>query len=128
MHYAVTYVRRQWLRWGSSGVIREIGSWTEAIWGYPRTAHLGGRAAARTSVPRFSSTVQLSTAAVRRPRWQTSNRGDTIVFATDRLKVGFVRVLASTLPAQSATDRTLAEYGDTCDDELVLGEGYLGET
>jgi hypothetical protein len=56
------------------------------------------------------------------------NRGDTLVFATDGLEVRFDRALASTLPPQSATDRILAEYGDTCDDALVLVGRYLGET
>lgn len=59
---------------------------------------------------------------------QSINRGDTIVFATDGVKLGFDRGLASTLSPQSAADQILAEYSDASDDALVLVGRYLGET
>ena len=56
------------------------------------------------------------------------DRGDTVVFATDGVKLGFDRGLASSLPPQSAAEQILAEYGDSSDDALVLVGRYLGES
>ncbi|MFZ0761035.1 MAG: SpoIIE family protein phosphatase [Candidatus Sulfotelmatobacter sp.] len=52
--------------------------------------------------------------------------GDTLIFATDGIDVGFTRGLARNCPTQTAAESILAQHGKATDDALVLVARYLG--
>jgi serine phosphatase RsbU (regulator of sigma subunit) len=53
-------------------------------------------------------------------------RGDTLIFATDGVGIGFLRGLHANEPPQRMSDRILATYATRADDALVVAARYRG--
>ena len=54
--------------------------------------------------------------------------GDTLILATDGIRLGFAAELVRAVPPQPAADRILARYARGTDDALVMVARYLGGT
>lgn len=61
-----------------------------------------------------------------RPATLSLLEGDTLIFATDGIRHGFVNALPQGEPPQQVAEHILAHYGKTTDDALVLVARYHG--